>query len=266
MPNKKKRAIVQRNIFGKSKKYTLAKYVEDKTLDNVREMFKDTVMFSLGYNCDAKLFIRKLFKENNPSQLFDWIGIPLWGINKMLNNDFDKFFEMDDMISYKFDKYLTLMNKEYFMRFLHERLFLKCKRFDHLFKKKYERRIDRFKELLNGDKKIVFVVLEENRPGRVESLPDELKQHYPSIGENYHKEQHELSKKQMVEFCNIIKTKYGNSNFKVLYFSDFEGDEDTDDIMFMKLEGSTDNHLRKFEPFLKSIIKRPDDVVKHINN
>jgi len=265
MPNKKNRIVVQRNLL-KQKRNLLAKQVEDKTLDSVREMFKDTVMFSLGYNCDAKIFIRKLFKNNNPSQLFDWIGIPLWGINKMLNTDFENFFKTDDMIPYKFDKYSTLMKKEYFMRFLHERLFLKYRKFDQLFKKKYERRIDRFKELLNGDKKIVFVVLEENRPGRIESLPDELKQHYPTSGENYHKDQHEMSKKQMAEFCEIIKTKYGNSNFKVLYFSDFDGDEDTDDVMFMKLEGSTNDNLRKFEPFLKSIIKRPDEVVKHISN
>jgi hypothetical protein len=57
------------------------------------DKFSNITFISLGYDCSVKMYINTIASQ--PAHLFDWIGSPMWGINKFINNSFH-LFNKDD--------------------------------------------------------------------------------------------------------------------------------------------------------------------------
>jgi hypothetical protein len=136
-------------------------------------IFDKYILLSLGSNCNVKKYLDKI-RPNNPTQFFDYIGTSMWGINELIANDFTDMFNINDFESIKTNiKYGDIItNKKYYLRFLHD---LKNINFNkpkilnynnniHICKAsnfiecqhKYERRSERFIELLHSSNKILF--------------------------------------------------------------------------------------------------------------
>lgn len=245
--------------------------LEKKVLNKLRkEIFNNKSLISLGYNCNPKCFIN-VIKEKSETQLFDWIGTTIWGINNLVKNNFSDILNEDKLTDYTFDNYITSMNPKYFFRFYHQRIKQSENKLSKLFNfsisKQYERRIKRFIDLMESDNDIIFLVLEENLPNRIETLPEEAKEYFPSSNENYHEEQHNLNKKYIKEFCEIISEKYGKENIRVLYFSEYQSNTETNGkVLFLNIKNLTErtNDIFKLaRTFTKSIVKNFEEVKNH---
>jgi hypothetical protein len=227
---------------------------------------KKYTLISLGANCKIKIFTSKYIDQ--PTHLFDWIGTPAWGINKLINNNYN-LFNKDDYIPLKiFTNKDTLMqcNKQYYFRFLHDLNpttdinkmvivknkhgnIVKFNRFNN-FQEKYERRIERFEKLLNSNDLIVFLRLEENTENKV--IHDEYAELYAKPDIEYIK-----------EFMNIINTKYSTLNYKLIYFTRFHNTELNNNLLIIH-----DNlNLHDDDINLETIINKNTELInKLINN
>ena len=202
------------------------------------DLFRNYTIISIGYNCSIKMYIKSIIDQE--THLFDWIGTSMWGVNKFINNNFDLFNKNDfDSISLFIgdtpDKNM-FGNKKYNFRFIHDLpngmtfdktliqknsngQIIKINYYD-AFKTKYERRITRFKELLESTKSIVFIRLEEVMTNRI--IHDVYKNDYskPEI-------QH------IKEFINIISNKYPKLKFKVIFISTSNQTEVCDNLLIL---------------------------------
>ena len=185
------------------------------TQKNITELFKNCDIFiSLGYNCFFKKFIKNKLKHNKETNFFDYIGTSMWSINELLTNDFEDFFNKSDYknIPIKINEnndFIT--NTKYYIRFFHD---LNTSKFNGVNKEKYfkdfvssyTRKKNRLYQLLNDNNKILFLRLEEDNTNRI---------NYP--------EYEDMAKIDEIEnliiFTKIIKNKFPNLNFTVLFIS-----------------------------------------------
>lgn len=169
------------------------------------EILRKYNLVSIGYNCSCKKYIN-LHIESKAIQIFDYIGTSMWSIVDLLKNDFKDLMLMDKIENKLIcdgDKPVTsYTNLEYYVRFLH----------DDLSKEKYDktleknlRRIDRFKEVLNSDKPVIFMRLEEPVKNRIK---------YDMYDEKFSKSEYEY----LIEFSNWIKENK-NIEFKIIYIN-----------------------------------------------
>jgi len=217
-------------------------------MDNLINNTKNNVKFiSLGYNCSIKICLKKYI--NQPTYLFDWIGSPMWGINKFINNNFD----LSNKNNYKLlqiysenSEYTHLQcNTQYYFRFIHDLPennisdkteihrtkygdIIKSNLFN-IFLQKYERRIQRFNELLNNNNLIVFIRLEECMKNKI--IHEEYKNLYAKPELEYVK-----------EFMNLIKNKYKRLKFKLIYISRSNSTELLDNLLILNNK-SIDNDI-----------------------
>jgi len=202
------------------------------------DIFKNYTIISLGYNCSIKIYIKSI--NDQETHLFDWIGSPMWGINKLINDNFD-LFNIDDyglieiFITDAPDKYI-FSNKKYYFKFIHDlptgmtldKTILHANKNGELikinyyqqFKSKYERRIERLNTLLNSTNSIVFLRLEEVLINK--KIHDEYINYYskPEI-------------EHVKEFINIIKDKYPNLKFKLIFISTSNKTEILDNLLIL---------------------------------
>jgi len=198
---------------------------------------KNYTVMSLGFNCTMKRYTKEFIDQ--PTYLFDWIGSPMWGINKFINNNFD-LFNTDDygpVKIYNNKSDIIYCNKKYYFKFIHDlqpntevnRLIaikdkygstMKINYFNN-FKEKYQRRINKFIELLNSGNSVVFLRLEENMIDKV--MYDEYNKSYskPEIEHIY-------------EFMNIMKKKYSTLKYKIIYFTKLLDTEIKDNLLIIK--------------------------------
>jgi hypothetical protein len=195
---------------------------------------KNYKIISLGYNCNIKIYTLNIgiAQETN---LFDWAGTSMWAINKLFENDFSNLFNIKEYCEMKIlknDSGPIKTNKRYYIRLKHE--FNKIKEKNilpinskdtnkfllinntkkqtdieinfNIFKSTYERRIFRLKKILNEEKNILFIRLEESMKNRI--IYDEYK-------DNFKKSELEHIK----DYSKIIKLQYPNLNFKIIYIS-----------------------------------------------
>jgi hypothetical protein len=231
------------------------------------DYLKNFKLVSLGTNCMIKIYT-KLYIDQ-PTYLFDWIGSPMWGINKLINDNFD-MFNPDDygpMKIYNNRDDKMFCNKKYFFRLYHDLSadtvitktvivnnkygdMIKINYFDK-FKEKYERRIEKFKELLNSKNLIVFLRLEEF------TITKEDHEEYKIL---YSKSELEYIK----EFMNILASKYPNLKYKLIYFSSSEKPIITSNLLILNCDNTVKAHHAK-EVFDKVISDNIDIVKKFLN-
>ena len=234
---------------------------------NIKKLFENYDLISLGYNCFPKLFIKKLI--NKETHFFDYVGSSTWSILKLLENNFDNFLNKK-FYYYPHEKFMphidtlyNITNKEYYLRFIHDNNFLKNDETWNDFENKYKRRIDRFNELLKSDKNLLFFYLEDTI-FRLEMLYEEIKQYYPTNKENYEIEQSKLEQSRMFEIVDIIKKKYNKHNFKIIYFSNLiEKTYYNNNIIFIKTDCHYSN-IKWDEWAQKQCIKSINDNYDYI--
>jgi hypothetical protein len=221
-------------------------------------------LISLGANCMPKTYTKSYI--NQPTHLFDWIGTPMWGINKLINNNFD-LFNPDDygpMKIYDNTPEIMYCNKKYYFKFLHDlhsdtiinkTIALKDKyggitkvNYFNNFKEKYKRRLDKFIELLNSDKFIVFIRLQEKTKNKLT---------YEEYTELYAKPELEY----IQEFIHLIKNKYPKLNFKLIYFSESNQSELSDDLLILNTCGNINE--MNVKKILDNVIDNNIDLIKN---
>jgi hypothetical protein len=121
----------------------------------VRKQF-DKVL-SVGHACDVAHQVRRHFQQTE-AYPFDWLTTPLDGLVRLVENDFADF--LDETVLVAEGKYLR--DARYGVRFLHE--FENPARFrDNLadVRAKYERRIERWRRLMESGPSVLFVRSEQ---------------------------------------------------------------------------------------------------------
>lgn len=179
------------------------------------QLFKNNNNFiSIGYNCFFKKFLKIKFLNKKETNFFDNIGISMWGINELLLNDFEDFFNPDNYKQIKIknngdNEFLS--NIKYYVRFPHDLLISKFNgnyngQYFNNFISTYSRRKTRLYDLLTNCKKVVFLRLEEDIDDRII---------YPEYGEKFKAGEFE----NLLVFTEIIKNKFPNLNFTVIFVS-----------------------------------------------
>jgi hypothetical protein len=186
-------------------------------------IFDKYILLSLGSNCNVKKYIDTI-KPNNPTQFFDYIGTSMWAINELIENDFTDIFNKDDFenmrTSTKYGDIVT--NKKYYLRFLHD-----LKNIDHdktkvytinnkihvckannfaECKDKYDRRRQRFIDILTSSNKILFIRLEEDNRDRI-------------IYDIYKDKLQKSELEYTFDLSNTLKRKYSGLDFMILVIS-----------------------------------------------
>jgi hypothetical protein len=214
-------------------------------------------IISLGFNCYIKRFMEEqgIKQETN---LFDYIGTPMWGVNELIENDFTEltsidYFEKMNISSKEPEHIFT--NKKYYFRFKHDNLIaitgtnkVNINSFSKL-KSTLERRIQRFNNTLSSPKKILFIRLEQDNTNRI-------------VYEEYKEKDKIPELEYVISFSKIIKNKYPLINFDILFISKTnENKYDTENnILIIK---NTQNIVWKTcQTQLQKICKHNIDFIK----
>ncbi len=226
-------------------------------------LFKNhSKVISFGSSCFTKRFL-DLMKISQETHFFDYLGTKAWSICDLFENDFQNLFQRNDFenthILTKGDQY-TITNKKYYINFKHD--------FHQTFKKethmiqplqfrdvslKYERRINRLKDLLkNNENKLLFI--------RIEQRSDRVL--HPS-----HSEKDELGELYFCKkFMKILKEKYPSTKMTLLFlYSHIEKDTyfQDENIIVLKLNNPIENYdTCHFDTFLFLLSKY--DFLKNI--
>jgi hypothetical protein len=133
----------------------------------------NTYYIPIGNNCAPTWYLQKIGYRNFAFP-FDWTVTPINSAIEILNNDFEDFFNLDNLIFLPSTKRLLFKNdednpelvddiitpvydKKYHILFVHD--FSENAKLEYIkVKEKYMRRVERFKKLLkNKNKKIIFI-------------------------------------------------------------------------------------------------------------
>ncbi len=177
---------------------------------------------SLGANCYFKKFIDSL--TSRETELFDYIGSSMKSINDLILNDYEdlcniKYFERLETLKHAF----FITNTKYYLRFPHD-----LKTVNDLqnnfndFSAKYTRRITRWKNMLDTNNKILFLRYYENTSSRLIFYND--KDEYTHLE----------------EFLDIIKSKYPNNIFKIIYIHPDLDNNYKNNIITLNYKGAID--------------------------
>lgn len=190
---------------------------------------------SLGANCFPRMYIETIYKKSYPRLPFDYVGSPMWGINEAIQGNFKGFASKKDIAAYKIygnseSEFLT--NSNYMISFLHDHKHIKIsdEKYNQV-ENDYSRRIQRWKNLIEGESKIIFFRLmrsEENRIQYVQGKPSE--------------------KEALEQFSSTMKTE--NMKFRILYFTYdqpnwYDPDSQIIYVNIPKIEKITDSLIKK---------------------
>lgn len=169
------------------------------------------IPISLGYNCHVKVFIDRIGETQNRIYLhqpFDWLGSPMWAICKAIETNFSGFtdrslIQLRKRFSDKSDEFLT--HSEYNFSFVHDfgknGKTISDEKWIEV-SEKYQRRIERWKSILEKGSSLLFIRLETDKANRIE---------YPEFKQ-------EKDEKYYVEkFADSMKANHVNS--KILFLS-----------------------------------------------
>jgi hypothetical protein len=163
-------------------------------------------IISLGFNCFIKRFKQQELKISEETDLFDYIGTPMWGINLFIQNDFTGLDKKNEYINMKINEKKTMItNKQYYFRFLHDLTNENLNNIFDEFVNKYTRRIERFKNIIINQKNILFIRIEEDQ-NRIKHK--EYKDKYKRTEIDY-----------LQEFCGLITAMNPDLHFKIIYIS-----------------------------------------------
>ena len=167
-------------------------------------------VLSIGSSC----FVKSFLQSNNIQQetnFFDYIGSSMWGICDLIENNFEGLSNIEDYdLLHISDNLDIFSNKKYYLRLKHQNfIYQKNKINIHAFKNMcntFERRAERFENLLRTMKRILFIRMEQDDSKRF--LYDEYKDKNNG---------NELS--YVISFAKILKEKYHELEFNILFIS-----------------------------------------------
>jgi hypothetical protein len=165
-------------------------------------------IISLGYICNVISYAnsQKELKKNLKKGMFDRIATPMWALNELIKNDFEDFF-LDENIKENqlFDqsKRKEWYDSKYYVRFLKT---TSIERIRNILDEKKNNMVDLLK---NETEPILFIRCAEIHKS------DKMGQRiiFDQYKSQYSKEESEYVK----EFSDILKSKYPNLKFKILY-------------------------------------------------
>lgn len=180
--------------------------------------FKYSYAVSLGSSCFTRRFIETC-KMSDEYLFFDWIGSSMWAINELLQTRFkgiDQVEKYQPLEIKKSDEKKIITHKDFYLRFLHDfppfihargiRLYVEPEK-NHLQQviQKYRRRADRFLNVIQNLKAILFIRIEEEVIDRIS---------YPKYAQ---KQKNELQ--ELFRFTEKVKELNPELDFEVLFFS-----------------------------------------------
>ncbi len=170
---------------------------------------------SIGSTCFIKKFMLSI-GINQETEYFDYIGTPVWAMTDLIqNNKLDKIFNYNDyknikILNDKEDSY-NITHIPYFLIFKHDFTQTHKKITQPLsflqfndFKAKYTRRATRFNNYLNNSSSILFIRYEQYKNYIIHDM----------YKDKYEKD--ELT--QLREFSIMLKEKYPNLTFNIIFF------------------------------------------------
>lgn len=187
-------------------------YQKNKLYLPILSKYNKTI--SIGSTCFVKKFMLSI-GINQETEFFDYIGTPVWSITDLINNDFKNLFNYNDYKNIKIlcdkDDSYNITHIPYFLVFKHDfsqthkqlTFPIKIPEFNG-FKDKYSRRIIRFKNLLHNSSSILFIRYEQYKNYIIHDI----------YKDKYKKS--ELT--QLREFSSMLKKKYINLQFNILFF------------------------------------------------
>jgi hypothetical protein len=214
---------------------------EDKEqIELVQKLFAPHRLVSLGFSCYPKMFISTIREQ--PTQFFDWNGIPAWSLRKLfqMGLSINEMFDIGQIMFYTLnDTHANIItHKNLFIRYLHDfpddkvRSVLELDEDDEIkyteetikklwksklvrdIRDRYKRRRARMIKMFNhigktssGDG-IVFIYQEENTENRFETLYDEIREYYPAEAENYEVEKSRMERLEIRKLMQFIQKKY----------------------------------------------------------
>lgn len=183
-------------------------------MSNILKNNYDEVV-SLGFNCFPKRYI-STYITKAPHKYFDYVGSSCWSILELLKNNFENLDCIEQMTVLKNKNIHT--NTKYYIRHMHDSFSGNVKE-NTL--KSITNRSDRFKELLQTNKKVVFIRLQESIKNRI--IYHEYKTYYEKSEEEYLK-----------EISNWLKL-HTSLFFKIIYLNDEkEYYDDSTNILYVK--------------------------------
>lgn len=199
----------------KIKMEEIKKYITPKNFILLKNTLlqKNVILLSLGPNCFVKEFI-KFLQIDQETHFFDYIGSTLWSLCDLIENDFKDLFKYSD---YKNMRVLTnshiYSNEKYYLNFKHDfpqkheggEIQINTPYFLQ-FQQKYNRRILRFKNLLQSGLPLLFIRTDLNSH-RVKHQMYETKD---NTGDEIY---------YFKKLIQIIKQKYPNSNCTFLFLT-----------------------------------------------
>ena len=188
-----------------------------------------TIYIPIGVNCDACTHIVRTSKRKE-AYPFDWVISPIQSIIDCIQNDFENFLVNYTVLkskqfhnirdhhdeSFKSKQYTDhIACTRYNMVFIHDFETKKCSDPNYFNRvlSKYQRRIQRFRDVCNSDSKVIFVV---NSPLRIntQALTGFVTNHMI----NLLKIQKANDETLMKDFTTTIRSKYPSLNFEIEYF------------------------------------------------
>jgi len=189
--------------------------IKEKALFYHHILSKYTKTLSLGSTCFTKKFMLSI-GINQETDYFDYIGTPIWAMTDLIkNNKLDKIFHYHDyknikILNDKEDSY-NITYIPHFLIFKHDfaqshKQFTQPLSFVQFndFKAKYTRRALRFYHSLHHCNSILFIRYEQYKNYIIHDM---YKDKY---------EKNELT--QLCEFSFMLKEKYPNLKFNILFF------------------------------------------------
>ena len=180
-------------------------------MENIKTKYD--MFISLGYNCFPKKYIdEKIYKIGCPTNVFDRLGTPLWSISELIETKLEHFFDINDYDIIEINKgdRPIITNVKYYVRIFHDLTKIDNDFDFKIFKDKYNRRMDRFYDILNdcekNGKKILFICSCEYMDNRIL---------YDEIIDKYNISEIDYLKNIVGTFTKI----WPLLNFKILYLS-----------------------------------------------
>lgn len=124
-------------------------------------------IISLGAYCNTSLYLQSLHLKKE-THVFDWAGvIDASTFKTLLETKFDKFFEYNDFIPFRDGLAVGMINKSNRICYIHDKF---DKKYIVETRNKYIRRAERFLQLVNSGKRILFIRIQAKKNSELQKV------------------------------------------------------------------------------------------------
>ena len=168
---------------------------------------------SLGYVCNVASYIAAAHMRLT-AHVFDRMGIPMWAIDELLQNNFEDFLLKSNLTCktlFDSSQKKYVIDQKYYLRLMLTENSLSDENFLDQFMSSTKKRIERLTNKINGSESILFIRSEE--PSSYADLGNRII--FPEYQEKYAKD--ELD--HLRNFSDTIKKRNPQLKFKILFLS-----------------------------------------------